>query len=109
MIAAVALSVTLLSEFASNTAIATTFLPILGATAQGAGIHPFVLMAPAAMAATLGFMLPVSTPPNAIVFGTGYIRVPEMVRAGIWLDVTGAALVTLIVRFISLPLLGIHP
>lgn len=107
MIAAVALSVTLLSEFASNTAIATTFLPILGATAQGAGIHPFVLMAPAAMAATLGFMLPVSTPPNAIVFGTGYIRVPEMVRAGIWLDVTGAALVTLIVRFISLPLLGI--
>jgi sodium-dependent dicarboxylate transporter 2/3/5 len=107
MIALVAVSVTLLSEFASNTAIATTFMPILGATAQGAGLHPFVLMAPAAMAATLGFMLPVSTPPNAIVFGTGYIRVPEMVRAGIWMDLAGAALVALIVRYISLPLLGI--
>jgi len=107
MIAAVALSVTLMSEFASNTAIATTFMPILGATAQGAGLHPYVLMAPGAMAATLGFMLPVSTPPNAIVFGTGYIRVREMVRAGIWMDLAGVLLVTLIVRYISLPLLGI--
>ncbi len=107
MIGAVAASVTLMSEFASNTAIATTFMPILGATAHGAGLHPFVLMAPGAMAATLGFMLPVSTPPNAIVFGTGYIRVPEMVRAGIWMDVAGTILVALIVRYVSLPLLGI--
>jgi sodium-dependent dicarboxylate transporter 2/3/5 len=107
MIGAVAACVTLMSEFASNTAIATTFMPILGATAEGAGLHPYVLMAPGAMAATLGFMLPVSTPPNAIVFGTGYIRVPEMVRAGIWMDVAGTVLVALIVRFVSLPLLGI--
>ncbi len=108
MIATVACSSTLLSEFASNTAIATTFIPILGAAAQGAGLHPFILMAPGAMASTLGFMLPVSTPPNAIVFATGYIRIPEMVRAGIWMDVVGTVLVALIVYYISLPILGIQ-
>jgi sodium-dependent dicarboxylate transporter 2/3/5 len=107
MIATVALCSTLMSQFASNTAIATTFMPILGATAIGAGLHPFVLMAPGAMAATLGFMLPVSTPPNAIVFGTGYIRIPEMVRAGIWMDLVGTLLVAVIVCYFSLPVLGI--
>jgi sodium-dependent dicarboxylate transporter 2/3/5 len=108
MIGTVAACVTLMSEFASNTAIAATFMPILGVTAQAAGLHPYVLMAPGAMAATLGFMLPVSTPPNAIVFGTGYIRVPEMMRAGIWMDAGGTVLVALIVRYVSLPLLGIR-
>lgn len=85
-----ALMMTLLSEIASNTALAAAMLPVLGATAQATGTEPLGLMIPATLAASCGFMLPVATGPNAIVYGTGRLRTIDMVRAGILLDFAGA-------------------
>jgi len=78
----IALSVTYMSELTSNTAVATLVLPILGVTAAASDLAPEVLMVPAAMAASSGFMLPVSTAPNAIAFGTGRVPIGVMAREG---------------------------
>jgi sodium-dependent dicarboxylate transporter 2/3/5 len=107
LIFALALSVTLLSEVASNTALAAMMMPILGATATAMGVHPFLLMIPATMAASAGFMLPVATPPNAIVFGSGYLTISQMARAGFVLDLLGAVIVTLIVYLAVIPVFGL--
>lgn len=85
-----------LGELASNTAMAAVFLPVAGAAAVGMGDHPMSLMLPITLAASLGFMLPVATPPNAIVYGSGAVTSAQMLRAGAWLDVTGIAVVLLI-------------
>jgi solute carrier family 13 (sodium-dependent dicarboxylate transporter), member 2/3/5 len=85
------------SEIASNTALASLLLPILAATARGLDIHPYLLMLPATLAASCGFMLPVATPPNAVAFASGYVTAPQMLRVGLVLDVLGAILVTLAV------------
>jgi sodium-dependent dicarboxylate transporter 2/3/5 len=84
-----------LSELASNTALAQVVLPVLGSMAAATGIHPLFLMVPATLAASCGFMLPVATPPNAIVFGTRRVRTHEMVRAGVAIDWMGIAVVTI--------------
>jgi len=94
MIAAVSLVILLLTELTSNTATAATFLPVLGGVALGLGIDPMLLLVPAAFAATCSFMLPVGTPPNAIVFGSGYVTMGQMVRAGLWLNVIGVVLIS---------------
>lgn len=96
-----------LTELTSNTAVATAFLPILAASAVGLGMHPYLLMIPAAMAASCAFMLPVATPPNAIVFSSGYVTLPQMAKAGVWLNLTGIVLITLFVYFFGGALLGI--
>lgn len=75
-----------LSELASNTAVAAMAMPILAATALGLGIPPLPLMAVGAIATSCAFMMPVGTPPNAIVFGSGQVTIPQMARAGIWLN-----------------------
>jgi len=93
-VAAVCLIVLLLTELTSNTATAATFLPVLGGVAIALGADPLLLLVPAAMAATCSFMLPVGTPPNAIVFGTGQITMGNMVRGGIWLNLIGVVLIT---------------
>ncbi|MEZ5299956.1 MAG: anion permease [Verrucomicrobiales bacterium] len=95
-----------LTELTSNTATATTFVPILAAVAAGLGAKPVLLLIPCALAATCAFMLPVATPPNAIVFGTGRVTVPQMIRAGIWLNLIGIALLTAAAYALVLPLLG---
>lgn len=92
---AVCATVCFLSELASNTAIAQVVLPVLGSMAAATGTHPLFLMVPAALAASCGFMLPVATPPNAIVFGTRRIRTSEMVRAGFAIDWIGIVVVTI--------------
>ena len=92
---AVVLIVLMLTEVTSNTATAATFIPVLGGVAVGIGVDPTTLLIPAALAATCAFMLPVGTPPNAIVFGTGTVRITEMVRGGAVLNVVGAVLITL--------------
>ena len=69
-------------------------MPVMAAAAVGLGIDPLVLMGTAALSASMAFMLPVATPPNAIVFGSGYLTIPQMVRAGIWLNLIAIALVT---------------
>ncbi|MCB0497105.1 MAG: DASS family sodium-coupled anion symporter [Cyclobacteriaceae bacterium] len=76
-----------LTELMSNVALATVFIPIVIAIAEGANIDPLVLSIPVAMAASCAFMMPISTPPNAIVFSSGHIRMTQMVKAGIWLNI----------------------
>jgi solute carrier family 13 (sodium-dependent dicarboxylate transporter), member 2/3/5 len=77
--------------------------------APGLGVHPFVLVVPAAIAASWAFMLPAATPPNAIVFGTGYVTMAQMRGAGLWLNLIGIALLTLFVYWVALALLGVDP
>lgn len=95
-IAISALVILLLTEFTSNTATAATFLPLLAALAVSLGENPLMLTVPAAIAASMAFMLPVATPPNAIVFGSGHVTIPQMARQGIWHNMAGlVVLVTL--------------
>ncbi len=82
-----------LTEVTSNTATTATFLPILGATAAALHVDPLLLIVPATLAASCAFMMPVATPPNAIVFGSGEITIPQMVRAGLWLNLLGLVLI----------------
>ncbi|WP_203363374.1 DASS family sodium-coupled anion symporter [Bacillus sp. REN10] len=82
-----------LTEITSNTATATMIMPVLAALAMAIDIHPFALMMSAAMAANCAFMLPVGTPPNAIIFATGKIQISEMMRAGFWVNVIAIILI----------------
>jgi sodium-dependent dicarboxylate transporter 2/3/5 len=94
LMVAVTAVIILLTELTSNTATAAAFLPVLGALAAGAGHDPLMLAAPAALAASCAFMLPVATPPNAIIFGSGAVTIPQMVRAGVILNVLGVVVIT---------------
>lgn len=94
LIIVVAIIVVLLTEISSNTATAAVLIPILAATAAGLGLDPLVLAIPATIVATFAFMLPVATPPNAIVFGSGLVTVGQMVRAGVLLNLIGVGLTT---------------
>jgi sodium-dependent dicarboxylate transporter 2/3/5 len=85
----------LLTEVTSNTATTATFLPIVGAVAIDASIDPIVLAIPVTLAASCAFMLPVATPPNAIVFGSGLLTIPKMMRAGVLLNLVGIVVVSL--------------
>lgn len=93
MITLVCAMTTLTTEFASNTAMASTILPILAALAIALEVNPMLLMIPAAISSSTAFMLPVATPPNAIVFGSGYIRIRDMVRVGLMMNVIGLILI----------------
>jgi sodium-dependent dicarboxylate transporter 2/3/5 len=95
LLLAVGVLIVFVGELASNTAMAAVFLPVAGATAVGMGEPAFVLTLPVALFATLGFMLPVATPPNAIVFGSGAVEMRHMLRAGVILDVIGIGIVAL--------------
>lgn len=94
LIVVVTTVVIFVTELTSNTATAATFLPIVGSVAVGAGMDPLLLTAPAALAATCAFMLPVGTPPNAIVFGSGRLTIPQMARAGFLLNLVLIVLIT---------------
>jgi solute carrier family 13 (sodium-dependent dicarboxylate transporter), member 2/3/5 len=96
LILAVALVVIFLTELTSNTATAAAFLPILGSLAVGIGENPLLLTVPAALAASCAFMLPVATPPNAIVYGSSFITIPQMARAGLYLNMLFAVLIALL-------------
>ncbi|KUJ84184.1 sodium:dicarboxylate symporter [Microbulbifer flavimaris] len=93
MLVLLCLSVTFLTEITSNTATATLLMPILAVAAESAGFDPMVLMIPAAMCASCAFMLPVATAPNAIAYGTGVIRMQDMVREGAVLSVLASLIV----------------
>lgn len=103
VIGAVTVLVIFLTEFTSNTATASLFLPVMGALAQALQIHPLGPMAAAALAASFAFMLPVATPPNAIVFGSRQLTATQMAKAGLWMNLFGTLLITLLV-FYLLPL-----
>jgi sodium-dependent dicarboxylate transporter 2/3/5 len=96
------------TEFASNTATVTLMLPVLAATAKAMQLDPLLLMVPATFAASVcNFMLPSATGPNAIVFATGHVTVPQMVKAGIGLDLLGAAILTLLIYLFGIPVFGV--
>jgi len=90
-----------LTELTSNTATAATFLPVVGAVAVEAGIDPLLLAVPVTLAASCAFMLPVATPPNAIVFGSGMLTIPQMAKTGVILNLIGIVLVSLIALTIA--------
>jgi len=106
LIAIVTTLVIFLTELTSNTATAATFLPIVGSISVGAGISPLMLTVPAALAATCAFMLPVGTPPNALVFGTGRLKIAQMARAGFLLNLILIVLITLATWLLVEPVLG---
>ncbi|HEY8468790.1 MAG TPA: SLC13 family permease [Longimicrobiales bacterium] len=96
LLAIVVATLIFVSELTSNTALAAMAMPLLAAAAVGVGQDPLVLMAAGALAASTAFMLPVGTPPNALVFGTGYVRMGEMVKAGFGLNLISIVLVTVV-------------
>lgn len=96
-----------LTEITSNTATAAMMYPIMGALAIALGVHPFALMVAAGVAASCAFMLPVATPPNAVVFGSGYLRIPDMAKAGLALNIMGIILVPLFIWFLLPAVFGI--
>jgi sodium-dependent dicarboxylate transporter 2/3/5 len=93
-------AVNFLTEVTSNVATASMLLPILASVAIKLDVHPFGLMVGATLAASCAFMLPVATPPNAVVFGPGYLKIKDMVKVGLWLNVVSIILLTLMVYFI---------
>ena len=90
-----------LTEITSNVATTSTFLPVVGAVAVALGITPISLTIPVVLAASCAFMLPVATPPNAIVFGSGKLTIPDMIRAGFVLNIIGIFLVTLFAFYLA--------
>lgn len=90
-----------LTELTSNLATAATFLPVIGAIATQSGIDVLMLVVPVTLAASCAFMLPVATPPNAIVFASGFIRIPDMVRAGFYLNLVSMALLTIVAIWLA--------
>lgn len=103
LVGAVVTVVVFLTELTSNTATAAAFLPLMGALALATGLAPLDLMAPVAIAASAAFMLPVATPPNAIVFGSGAVAIGDMIRAGLWLNLIAIVTISLLLP----PLLGL--
>lgn len=97
-------SVNFLTEITSNLATTAMFLPVLVSIAAVVGVHPYFLLVGATAAASCAFMLPVATPPNAVVFGSGLLKIDDMVKKGIWMNVISIVLLTFIVYYL-LPLI----
>lgn len=113
LVFAIAAVVLALTEFTSNTATAATFIPIMGGVAIGIGLtgdsmmNIMLLVVPTALAATCAFMLPVATPPNAIAYGSGYVRAGDMLKGGLWLNIAAVFLITLTVFALAVPVFGL--
>ncbi len=107
LVMAVIALVIFLTELTSNTATTATFIPILAALSPVFDLHPYMLIVPAAIAASCAFMLPVATPPNAIVFGSGHVTIQQMIRAGFWLNLLGVVLITILVYTVMMWMLGV--
>ena len=107
LVMAVIVLVIFLTELTSNTATTATFIPILAALSPVFDLHPYMLIVPAAIAASCAFMLPVATPPNAIVFGSGHVTIQQMIRAGFWLNLLGVVLITVLAYTMMMWMLGV--
>jgi len=106
LVAAVCFLLTFLTELTSNVATVSALLPILAGTALTIGVDPRLIMIPAVISASCAFMLPIATPPNAIVFGSGKVRMGQMVSYGIFLNLIGVALITAATFLLLAPQLG---
>ena len=98
-----------MTELTSNLATTEMILPILAAVAVATEMNPLILMIPATLSASCAFMMPVATPPNAIVFGSGRLTVAEMARVGIFLNIIGAVVVSAIVFTLGTVVFDIDP
>lgn len=107
LVAAVTVVIIFLTELTSNTATTAAFLPVVAALAVSVGENPFLLVVPAALAASCAFMMPVATPPNAIVFGSGLVTIPQMVRAGFLLNICGIVVITALAYSLLLAVFGV--
>lgn len=108
LVAVVVSLVIFLTEVTSNTATASLLLPVMGALAIAMDIHPLATMIAVAVAASFAFMLPVATPPNAIVFASRAVTIPQMAKAGLMLNLLGVVLITLFVIVVLPLVLGIN-
>ncbi len=97
-------SVNFITELTSNLATTAMLLPILAPIALKLDLNPYMLLVATTVAASCAFMLPVATPPNAVVFGSGYLRIPDMVKTGIWMNLISIVILTAMV-YLLLPLL----
>ncbi|MEP3371757.1 MAG: SLC13 family permease [Maribacter dokdonensis] len=95
--------VNFMTEITSNIATTAILLPVLVSLAPVLGVHPYYLMIAATLAASCAFMLPVATPPNAVVFGSGYLEMQDMVKKGFWLNIISILILTVVV-YIVLPM-----
>jgi len=109
MLLAICGLLTFLTELTSNTATTQTVLPILAATAVAMQINPLLLMIPATISASMAFMLPVATPPNAIIFGTGRVKIYQMARVGLVLNFIGIVVISLMFYFLGMLIFDITP
>ena len=101
--------VNFLTEITSNLATTAMILPILAPLSLVLDVNPFILMVGATVAASCAFMLPVATPPNAVVFGSGYLRIPDMAKTGVWMNLFSIIFLTIIVYFLLPILWGLNP
>jgi len=109
MVASICALLTFLTELTSNTATTQIVLPLLGSLAVAIKVNPLLLMIPATLSASCAFMLPVATPPNAIVFGSGEVKMGDMIRAGIIMNLIGVVLITALMYLIGLAVFHIDP
>lgn len=103
----VAFGVIFLTELTSNTAVTSALLPVLAAAALSLGVSPVAICIVAGSAASYAFMLPVGTPPNAIVFGTGHVRIAQMARAGLLLNLASAFLIVSVMAIVGTRVFGL--
>jgi len=101
--------VNFLTEITSNLATTAMILPILAPLSLVLDVNPFMLMVGATVAASCAFMLPVATPPNAVVFGSGYLRIPDMAKTGVWMNLFSIIFLTIMVYFLLPILWGFNP
>ncbi len=97
-------TVNFVTEITSNLATTAMLLPVLVSLANAVGVHPYFLLVGATVAASCAFMLPVATPPNAVVFGSGLLKIEDMIKKGFWMNIISIILLTLIVYYV-LPLI----
>jgi sodium-dependent dicarboxylate transporter 2/3/5 len=109
MITLVCGGLTFLTELTSNTATTEMILPILASVAVAMKANPLLLMIPATLSASCAFMMPVATPPNAIIFGSGRIKIAEMARVGLAINLIGVLVISLVFYFLGTAVLGIDP
>ncbi|MEJ2536832.1 MAG: SLC13 family permease [Calditrichia bacterium] len=100
LIFVITISIIFITEFTSNTAVATTILPIIAVISIDLNIHAMMIMLPATIAASCAFMLPVATPPNASVYGSRYVPIQKMVKTGFWLNIISASLAAIYFYFL---------
>jgi sodium-dependent dicarboxylate transporter 2/3/5 len=109
MVAAACLMLTFLTELTSNTATSQMILPILASMAVAIKVNPLVLMIPATISCSFAFMLPVATPPNAIIFGSKRIRIGEMARVGVFINLIGVPIITFFFYYLGTFIMNVDP